>query len=86
MNNIMKNQEKFFFVLCYDMRKYCVPYDFINSKIVKEIPRKQLKYYLTKWTDLGFYDYGVNLFFGWFYPDKLPERYKDVLAEYDIKI
>ena len=60
----MKNQEKAFFVLCYDMRKYCVPYDFVNSEIIKNIPRKQLKYYLTKWVDLGFYDYGVNLFFG----------------------
>lgn len=80
----MKKDEKFFFAMCYITRETRVPYDLLSVPTVKEIPLKKLDYYLRKWTDLGFYDYGTNLFFGWFYEDKIPERYKKVLAELEL--
>lgn len=80
----MNKDEKFFFAMCYITRENFVPYDLLNIPTVKEIPLKRLDYYLRKWTDLGFYDYGVNLWFGWFYLDKIPEQYREALAEMEI--
>ncbi len=39
-------------------------------------PIKRLWYYLKKWGNAGFYDYGVTEDLGWFYPDKLTGEYK----------
>lgn len=39
---------------------------------------KQLMYYVRKWSDRGFYDYGVILDFGWFEFDKLTGEYKRI--------
>ena len=39
---------------------------------------KQLMYYVRKWCDRGFYDYGVTLDLGWFEFDKLTGEYKQV--------
>lgn len=30
------------------------------------IPIKMIKYWLKKWSDYGFYNYGVGIYFGWF--------------------
>ena len=45
----------------------------------KIIPYKQFVYYLKKWEELGFYDYGVNQELGWFYPENFPDRYKEII-------
>ena len=39
---------------------------------------KQLMYYVRKWCDRGFYDYGVTLDLGWFEFDKLTGEYKQI--------
>jgi hypothetical protein len=39
-------------------------------------PIKKLWYYLQKWSNAGFYDYGVADDLGWFEPDKLTGEYK----------
>ena len=39
---------------------------------------KQLMYYVRKWSDRGFYDYGVTLDLGWFEFDKLTGEYKRI--------
>ena len=44
-------------------------------------PYKQLMYYVEKWSNRGFYDYGVTLDLGWFYTDKLSGEYKKVYDE-----
>lgn len=86
----MKDDEKRFFLCCY---KFCrrspafdiykpTPRDVIH--ILEEagyIHHKRAWYLLSKWTRLGFYEYGVNLELGWFEPDKLPERYKVLLEK-----
>ena len=43
---------------------------------------KQLDYYLTKWSDRGFYDYGTSLELGWFEFDKLEGEYKNIYIEH----
>lgn len=39
---------------------------------------KQLMYYVRKWCDRGFYDYGVTLDLGWFEFGKLTGEYKQI--------
>ena len=39
---------------------------------------KQLMYYVGKWSDRGFYDYGVTLDLGWFEFGKLTGEYKQI--------
>lgn len=90
----MKEDEKRFFLACF---KYCrklrtidYPYRRHNEHLDPRtvinilsgyIPPKRCYYYLHKWTELGFYNYGVNLDLGWFYPENLPERYSNLLKE-----
>lgn len=78
----MKEHERIFFALCYNLGSReggnHAPYDIIRS-LDDTIPTKRCLYYLKKWSDLGFYDWGVNLVFGWFYPDKLPVRYAEIV-------
>lgn len=42
---------------------------------------KQLMYYVRKWCDRGFYDYGVTLDLGWFEFNKLTGEYKQIYEE-----
>lgn len=91
----MKEDEKRFFLACYTYGRtssnyklkgmyacisYILPRDIINI-LSGYIHHKRCWYYLRKWANLGFYDYGVTLDLGWFYPEKLPERYKELLEE-----
>lgn len=39
---------------------------------------KQLMYYVSKWSDKGFYDYGVTLDLGWLEFGKLTGEYKQI--------
>lgn len=42
---------------------------------------KQLMYYVEKWSDKGFYNYGVSLDLGWFEFNKLTGEYKKIYEE-----
>lgn len=86
----MKDSEKKFFKLCTlfigningdsSLDGEYTPRQLI--KILEQwLPPKRALYYLKKWDTLGFYDYGVALDMGWFYLDKIPQRYRDVLDE-----
>lgn len=86
----MKDDEKRFFRLCYKAcrtsikpqlgKYYFTPRDVIAILEPSGfIHRKRAWYLLAKWANLGFYEYGVTLDLGWFYPPKLPERYKALL-------
>lgn len=91
----MKDDEKRFFVACYNFGResgnhIINPLNHVNDYLTPRniihilsgyIHHKRCWYYLQKWSDLGFYDYGVTLDLGWFYPEKLPERYKKLLEE-----
>ncbi len=76
----MKRDEKIFFVLCFTLSqlKIC-PRDVVNM-LNETIPHKRCWYYLFKWSEKGFYTYGTTLDLGWFYNDKLPDRYKELLS------
>ena len=78
----VKEDEKTFFIMSCAMKKsHKITMrgiiDLMES--VYRIPTKRCWYYLKKWCDLGFYDYGVSLDLGWFCPDKFPDRYKELL-------
>lgn len=76
----LKEQERIFFALCYNLRNTHSPRAIVNL-LNDTIPHKRCWYYLAKWSRLGFYDYGVTLDLGWFYPDELPERYLEIIKE-----
>lgn len=76
----LKEQERVFFALCYNLRNTHKPREIVNL-LDDTIPHKRCWYYLTKWSRLGFYDYGVTLDLGWFYPDNLPKRYLEIIKE-----
>lgn len=76
----MKDSEKIFFTLCYRLNDKVSVWQ-IAEALESIIPMKRMKYYVSKWEELGFYDCGVNEMFGWFYPDVLPERYKNLVEE-----
>lgn len=75
----MKSEEKMFFIFCIALNRFGFNVRKAVDILDKYIPRKRLWYYLDKWSNLGFYDYGVTLDLGWFYIDKLPARYKELL-------
>lgn len=76
----LKEQERIFFALCYNLRNTHKPREIV--KLLNDtIPHKRCWYYLAKWSRLGFYDYGVTLDLGWFYPDDLPTRYLEIIKE-----
>jgi hypothetical protein len=59
---------------------YISPRDIVNL-FEGYIHHKRCWYYLSKWSALGFYEYGTTMDLGWFYPDKLPERYRNLFKE-----
>ena len=78
----MKEHERIFFALCYKLRYRLKPRDIIEA-LAETIPHKRCWYYLEKWCEKGFYDYGVTLDLGWFYLDKLPLEYRVLLIRED---
>lgn len=76
----MKVDEIAFFFYCYCMRML---YGFHVRDIIdicsEAIPKKRCLYLLKKWSNLGFYEYGVSLDLGWFEPYYMPDRYKKLL-------
>lgn len=76
----LKDHERIFFALCYNLRDKLRPRDVVNL-LADTIPHKRCWYFLEKWTNLGFYSYGVTLDLGWFEPEKLPPRYAEIVKE-----
>lgn len=76
----MKDQERIFFALCYNLRNTHKPRAVVNM-LCETIPHKRCWYYLEKWHRLGFYSSGVTDDLGWFYPEKLPERYREIVQQ-----
>lgn len=80
----MKDDEKKFFRTCYrwwsDKKRYISFRDIIRV-VCEFIPVKRCHYLLMKWDRLGFYDYGVAMDLGWFYPDEFPERYRELITD-----
>lgn len=76
----MKEHEQVFFALCYKLRHVLKPRDIVIA-LADTIPHKRCWYYLEKWLDKGFYDYGVTLDLGWFYLDKIPPEYLKVIND-----
>ena len=75
----MKEHERIFFALCYNLRNMFSPRSIIVL-LSGTLPDKQCCYYLKKWSRLGFYDYGVTLDLGWFEPAKIPPRYSEIVS------
>lgn len=80
----MKPLERIFFIACINAitpPALCMR-DIVELFVGFGFPSKQLYYYVEKWTDKGFYDYGVNIGFGWFEIDKLSGEYKVLYEKY----
>ena len=74
----MKEQERIFFALCYNFRYTLKPRDIVIA-LADTIPHKRCWYYLEKWLEKDFYNYGVTLDLGWFELDKIPQAYKEII-------
>lgn len=77
----MKEDEKKFFITCYEYRKKGICIRDIVNVLNQFIHYKRCWYLLSKWADLGFYDYGVALDLGWFDDDEMPDRYKELIKD-----
>lgn len=79
----MKPLERIFFMACVNEQKRTFGLkdkEFTVRDIANIFERlgfsyKQLMYYVQKWSDRGFYDYGTTLDLGWFCFDKLNGEY-----------
>ena len=76
----MKDHERIFFALCFNLRNSCKPRNVVHM-LGDTIPHCRCWYYLKKWAGLGFYSYGVTLDLGWFEEDKIPPRYMEILEQ-----
>ena len=74
----MKEHERIFFALCYNFRHTLRPRDIVIA-LADTIPHKRCWYYLEKWLEKDFYNYGVTLDLGWFELDKIPHAYKEII-------
>lgn len=82
----MKPLEEIFFRACINeqKRKLKVGDREFSIRVIGNIferlgfSYKQLMYYVQKWSDKGFYDYGVSIDLGWLEFDKLDGGYKRI--------
>ena len=72
----MKPLERIFFQACVMQRGKMSVAKIIYIFCALGFSEKQLLYYVEKWNNCGFYDYGVALALGWFYSDRLTGEYK----------
>ena len=77
----MKLDEINFFKACYKYRKNGVSIREIINILKFFINYKRCWYLLKKWSELGFYNYGVTLDLGWFELENMPLRYVNLLKE-----
>lgn len=86
----MKPLERIFFLACLHEERCMKSFngvEFSIRTIANIFSRlgfsyKQLCYYLEKWSEKGFYDYGTSLDLGWLDIDKLTGEYKNIYEEY----
>jgi hypothetical protein len=90
--NTIKANERLFFTLClkaFIFKKETQWYKMTVRDLIQIIQPiihyKQCWYYLDKWSSKDFYDYGITLDLGWFYPDKLTGEYKKIYDELNNK-
>jgi hypothetical protein len=72
----MKNREKLFFVLSIIFKPY-IAFDIMEQLGYNT---KQLCYYLNKWSDKGFYEYGVSCYSGWIVFSNLTGEYNKIFT------
>ena len=77
----MKLDEINFFIFCYKYRNNGVSIREIINILKFFINYKRCWYLLKKWSELGFYNYGVTLDLGWFELENMPLRYVNLLKE-----
>lgn len=78
----MKEQERLFFALSFNLwHMALIPPRKVVELLDGTIHYKRCWYYLKKWADLGFYEYGTTLDLGWFTFSKMPERYKELVRQ-----
>lgn len=84
--NGIKADERNFFITCLkyctiqgvrDVSKAISPRDII-SVLNEFMNYKRCWYLLEKWTNKGFYNYGVTMDLGWFEPDKFYGEYQEI--------
>lgn len=78
----MKSDEIVFFTYCYIYRNV-LGLDIREAvdKFSGALSKKRCLYLLKKWSNKGFYDYGVSLDLGWFVVENIPECYRKYLAD-----
>lgn len=82
----MKPLERIFFIACVNEQRRVsdLSQREFSVRIIGNIfsrlgfSYKQLMYYVEKWSNRGFYDYGVTLDLGWFDFEKLNGEYKAI--------
>lgn len=78
---MIKKDEMWFFVVCWFFQNNGISVRKVIAMMGKIIPYKRCLYLLEKWDRLGFYDYGVTLDLGWFYSNKMPKRYSELIQQ-----
>ena len=74
----MKPLETIFFILVVKFGGRLRVNDIINILCTAGVPHKQLLYFIKKWCNKGFYNYGVSVDNGWLELHKLNGAYKDL--------
>lgn len=72
----MKPLERIFFQACLMKKDRLTIRNVVDIFTNFGFSHKQLWYYLEKWSNNYFYDYGVNLDLGWFCTEKFTGEYK----------
>lgn len=76
----MDPKEKCFFRVCYKLTKDReIAVWEVMQMFANVISEQEMLEFLTKWTRLGFYDYGTVLQIGWILPYKIPHPYLQLL-------
>lgn len=73
----MKDKEKNFLKL---LLHNCGYKPYVPNRAVDFSGDKQLMYYLEKWTNNGYWEYGVSLRTGWFTPEGI-KHFTDLLKQ-----
>ena len=76
----MKDDEKKFFITCYNFRLQGVDIRVIINVLSEFINYKRCWYLLKKWSAMGFYNYGITLDLGWFEVENMPDRYLELIG------
>lgn len=77
----MKPLERIFFMACIMKSEEMKVREIIKTLCTLGFSENQLLYYVNKWDNYGFYNYGVTIDLGWFEPENLTGEYA-VMYEY----